>query len=204
MKTLQDTGLCHRNLSLDAIELNGDVANISRLGWSLRYNRNGPLDEDKSLPAPGGQNPQFIAPEYFGNSTGVWDGFAADLWTCGLMLYSMVVSSEALFAVPIPEDPSYLELCVKGAFAEKAKQYGAMAGKEIALTDDLVDLLKHMLTANPKERFSLEEVMEHDWVKQGEVMSLKEWSSLQPQMFDAKAASSPATSPEKTTQEQTS
>ena len=129
---------------------------------------------------------------------------AADLWACGLMLYSMVVSSEALFVVPIPEDPSYLELCVKGAFAEKAKDYGAAIGKEIALTDDLVDLLKHMLTANPKERFSLEEVMEHDWVKQGEVMSLTEWSSLQPKMFDAKAASDPPTTPAKTAEEPSS
>ena len=62
-------------MSLDAIELKQDHIDISRLGWSLRFNKSAPSDEDKPLPAPGGNNPQYIAPEYFGNATGAWDGF---------------------------------------------------------------------------------------------------------------------------------
>jgi serine/threonine protein kinase len=173
--------LCHRNLSLDAIELNGDHIDISLLDWCIRFNKNAPVDEDKPLPAPGGNNPQYIAPEYFGSSKGVWDGFDADLWTCGLMLYSMVVSSEALFVAPIPEDRIFVELCVKGNIgAQTAKFVSKTKGKEIILSDDLVDLLKHMLKADRKDRLSLDEVLEHPWVTNADAMAPSVWAKNKP------------------------
>jgi serine/threonine protein kinase len=159
---------------LDAIEVNGDHVDISRLGWSRRFNKNAPVDEDKPLPVPGGNTPQYLAPEYFVGSTGVWDGFAADLWASGVMLYSMVVSSEALFVAPIPEDRIFVELCVKGNIGAAATKYSKKAGNEVHLSDELVDLLQRMLKVNPKERLSLDEVMEHPWVKDGEATAPSE------------------------------
>lgn len=138
---------------------------ISDLGWSLRFKKGAASeDEDKALPAPGGTNLQFIAPEYFGGLKGAWDGFAADLWAAGLMLYCMVVGCEALFAAPIADDKKFLQLCVKGKIGAEAENFGKTKGVDIKLSEDLVDLLQHMLKADPKDRFSLDQVMQHRWV----------------------------------------
>lgn len=186
---MQDVGLCHRNLTLDNLELSGDHLSICRLAWSLRFNKGAPVDEDKPVPAPGGDNPQYIAPEYFGGPKGFWDGFAADLWACGLMLYSMVVSSKALFVAPIPDDRIFVELCKKGNFGSWAAKYGKKNGIELTLSEDLIDLLKGMLKADPKERLTLAEIMEHPWVKNEELMSPTEWlKKKEPSKTDDSAA----------------
>jgi serine/threonine protein kinase len=97
------------------------------------------------------------------------------------MLYSMVVSSEALFVAPIPEDRIFVELCVKGNIgAQTAKFVSKTKGKEIILSDDLVDLLKHMLKADPKDRLSLDEVMESPWVTNADTMAPSVWAKNKP------------------------
>ena len=181
MKTLQGAGLCHRNLSLDSIQLNGDHADITRLEWCLRYNKNAPRNEDSPLPVPGGATPQYVAPEYFGFTNGVWDGYAADLWSVGLILYSMVVGSEALFTAPITEDRVFLDLCVRGRIGQLAEKYGKRVGKDIVLSEDLIDLLQKMLKADPKERLSLDEILEHLWVANEEITLPSKWFEAQKQ-----------------------
>ena len=177
LKTLQDTGLCHRNLSLDAIAMDGDNVDICQLGWALRFDKNAPVDEERPLPPPGGLDPHCIAPEYFGSVRGVWNGFSADLWACGLMLFSMVVGTGALFTAPIAEDKSFHRMCVKGDIRGQAKMYGKVAGKDFSgLSDELLDLLRNMLRADPKQRLSLDKVMEHPWLQKEEVMTLTEYN----------------------------
>eukprot|EP00934_Nitzschia_sp_Nitz4_P006134 Nitzschia sp. Nitz4//scaffold207_size38617//31156//32532//NITZ4_007681-RA/size38617-snap-gene-0.3-mRNA-1//1//CDS//3329541623//6124//frame0 len=175
LQTLQTVGLCHRNICMDSVELERDRADITNLAWAIRFNGNAPKDEDAPIPAPGGTLPQFIAPEYFGVVSGAWDGFAADLWAAGLMLYSMVVGCNALFVAPIPEDKLFDQICVKGKIGEEAKRYGkASQDKEILLSDDLVNLLQGMLKVNPKDRLTLSDVMEHPWVKEGDETAVVE------------------------------
>jgi serine/threonine protein kinase len=176
LKTLQETELCHRTLSLDVIAMEGDHIDICQLGWALRYNGKDALDEDWPLPPPVGLNPQYIAPEYFDSTRGVWNGFSADLWAAGLILYSMVVGSDALFTAPITEDKSFFRLCIKGDIRGQVKRYGKVTGKDFSgLSDELVDLLKPMLRADPEQRLSLEQVMAHPWLTMDEVMTPSEW-----------------------------
>jgi len=178
LKTLQDTGLCHRNLSLEAVKVSGDKVTIDRLDWCIRFNKNSTPDEDIQIPIPGGMNPQFVAPEYFGALTGAWDGFAADLWDCGLLLYSMVVGTEALFVAPILEDKTFLELCVKGNVGGCVEKFAKRTGREITLSDELLNLLENMLKSDPKQRYSLEQVMDHPWVKSGNVVPPSAWTEI--------------------------
>lgn len=168
--------MCHRNLSLDSITMDGGHLQIARLGWSLRVGKGGNgkdntnSDETKPVPPPGGSSPQYIAPEVFQNNALVWDGFAADLWACGLMLYSMVVSSQALFVAPIPEDRLFIELCVKGNIGAQAEKFGKMTNQEnLKLSDNLIDLLQNLLQVDPKKRMTLDKILEHPWVKDGNV-----------------------------------
>jgi len=162
LKTLHEVGLCHRNLSLDAVDLNGNHAAIGQLDWCIRFT---PSSDHQILPIPGGISPLFIAPEYFSGSSSSWDGFTADLWAAGLMLYTMVVGSEALFAAPIMEDKLFVALCIDGKIRQtvNANVEASIPGK--VLSDDLIELLERMLKANPKHRYSLDEVINHQWVQ---------------------------------------
>ena len=155
-------GLCHRNLSLDAVDLNGTHAAIGQLDWCMRFT---PSTDQEILPIPGGISPLFIAPEYFLGSSSAWDGFTADLWAAGLMLYTMVVGSEALFAAPIMEDKVFVALCIDGKIRQtlNANVEDSEPGK--ALSDDLIELLERMLKADPTQRYSLDEVINHQWVQ---------------------------------------
>jgi serine/threonine protein kinase len=177
LKTLQETGLCHRNLSLDSALLNGDQLDICDLGWAMRYNPKAPVDEDRPFPPPGGSNPQFIPPEYFrGTTTGSWDGFRGDLWSAGLILYSMVVGREGMFTAPIAEDKSFARLCIKGDVRGQLKRYGKLVGRDFSgFSDELIDLLRKMMRADPQSRLSLEEVLEHPWLTNDEVISPTAW-----------------------------
>jgi serine/threonine protein kinase len=178
LKTLQDVGLCHRNLSLDAISIDRDYIDICELGWALRFNKNAPADEDRPLPPPGGSDPKYVAPEYFGSLKGSWNGFGADLWAAGLMLYTMIFGTDSLFAAPIAEDRIFARLCIKGDVRGLAKRYGKLVGKDFSsLSDDLIDLLTNMLAADPKQRLSLEHAMEHPWLTSTDVVSPTEWIS---------------------------
>ena len=93
------------------------------------------------------------------------------------MLFSMVVGTGALFTAPIAEDKSFHRMCVKGDIRGQAKMYGKVAGKDFSgLSDELLDLLRNMLRADPKQRLSLDKVMEHPWLQKEEVMTLTEYN----------------------------
>ena len=140
MKTLKATGLCHRNLSLDAIAMDGDHFDIIGLGWTLR------VTDD--------------------NSSSSISSSRVMVRAAGLMLYSMVVGTNALFFAPIAGDKIFTRLCIKGDIRGEVERYGKQLGQDYSnlLSNDLLDLLRTMLRADPKQRLSLEEVMEHPWV----------------------------------------
>ena len=165
---------------MDAICLHGDLAVINHLDWCL------PLEDGKETATdtssttngdqsrnniPVGDHPQFLAPEYFGRNNDVRDGFAVDLWATGLMLYGMVVGQDALFAAPVEEDKIFQELCIKGRIKDRTDQYAQSAGKEIVLSEELIDLLFNMLQVDPQKRFSLDEVLQHPWVMNDNVVA---------------------------------
>lgn len=175
LNTLRAVGLCHRNLSLDAIELDGDLAVISGLDRCLRFDRSVLVDANEASLIPGASNPQFVAPEYFGRLSGTWDGFAADVWATGLMLYSMVVGTEALFSAPVGEDKTFVALCVNGMIRESVDKFAKSVQRKILLSDELVCLLKKMLQADPRKRCGLNEVLEHPWVVNGDVLAPSAW-----------------------------
>jgi serine/threonine protein kinase len=135
LKTLKSTGLCHRNLSLDAIAMDGDHFDIIGLGWTLRV-----TDSNSSS--------------------------RVMVMAAGLMLYSMVVGTNALFSAPIAGDKIFTRLCIKGDIRGEVERYGKQLGQDYynLLSNELLDLLRTMLRADPKQRLSLEEVMDHPWV----------------------------------------
>ncbi len=165
--------------------MDGDQIDVVGLGWVLPCDDSNatkpiPPEESTSLaPTPGGSDPRFIPPESFaslGNlesstvahNTGddtlqSWNGFRDDLWAAGLILYSMVVGTDALFASPIAGDQRFKNLCIQGDIKGEAQRFG------ITLTDDLVRLLQSMMSADPQYRPTLEQVLKDAWVTNGDV-----------------------------------
>ncbi|KAL3931838.1 MAG: hypothetical protein SGBAC_011122 [Bacillariaceae sp.] len=175
MKTLQSHGLCHRDLSLDAISLDGNHVSITESRFPVRCKTATSGESHQSPPVPAGSQVQYIAPEYFRGSEGPWNGYAADLWACGLILYSMVIGADALFLAPLDDDRTFVKLCLKGQIRSLAFTYGELIGESIELSDDVVDLLQKMLKVDPHERLNLSKIMEHPWVANGELMTPGEW-----------------------------
>ena len=180
MKTLQRHGLCHRDLSLDTISLDGDHLSITESRFPVRCKTAGG-ESDRTPPTPAGSHVQYIAPEYFRGNEGAWNGYAADLWACGLILYGMVIGTDALFLAPVDDDRTFVKLCLKGQIRSLAKTYGELIGEAIELSDDLVDLLQKMLKVDPKDRLTLDMIVEHRWVTNGELMSPSEWEDQKKQ-----------------------
>ena len=158
--------------------MDGDHIDIIGLDWALRYDGSKETKKIQQEDIPY-VNPRFIAPESFhyrssdkesehtsDDSERVWDGFRDDLWATGLVLYSMVVGTDALFTAPIAGDKIFTRLCIRGDIRGEAKRFGKRLGKDYSnlLSDDLVDLLQSMLNGDPKKRSVLEEVMKHPWV----------------------------------------
>ncbi len=179
--------------------MDGDRVDIIALGYAMRHNVTNPnkrikrddptsrTTDDENLPLiPGGSNPCFIAPETFchRNTTSsadsrvttenydnrVWNGFRDDLWATGLILYSMVVGIDALFAAPIAGDKRFARLCIKGDVKGETERYWRQSGKDTSLpSDDFFDLLQAMLSVDPNQRRTLENVMEHPWVTNSDI-----------------------------------
>lgn len=164
--------------------MNGDQIDIVGLGWALQCddaiatNQMKKPDDGMSsslTPTPGGSDPRFIPPESFlalnsseestimGRSNDGWNGFRDDLWAAGLILYSMVVGIDALFASPIAGDQRFKKLCILGDMKGEAQRFG------ITLSDDLIKLLQSMMSADPQRRPTLGQVMENAWVTRDDV-----------------------------------
>jgi serine/threonine protein kinase len=47
------------------------------------------------------------------------------------------------------------------------------------LSQEVLDLLGNMLKADPKQRLSLEQVMEHPWLTKDELTTPTQWKELQ-------------------------
>jgi serine/threonine-protein kinase CHEK1 len=90
LKFLHDIGIAHRDLKPENLLLD-DKGNlcISDFGLSTIYQHQG---VSRLLTTPCG-SPVYVAPEVL---SGQYHGPAADLWSCGIILFAMLVGSKTL------------------------------------------------------------------------------------------------------------
>lgn len=155
-------GLCHRNLSLENVRLRASYCALTDLGSCLRIAPGGLLPPHMVA----GGNPRYIPPEVVRTEPS-FDAYAADLWASGIILCGMLLGTEAPFVWASSQDRRYLEICVNGNLKGMV---AASKHTTKAITDEGVDLMQNMLRANPSERLTLEETMQHPWL-QGETQA---------------------------------
>jgi len=93
-----------------------------------------------------------------------YDGFEADVWSSGVILYILLVGS-------FPFDKAIIEDfigCIRDQRQFDVQSTFALDPEFISkMSADARDLLEHMLQTDPKKRISLNEVMAHPWTRVG-------------------------------------
>lgn len=103
----------------------------------------------------------YMSPEIFENKES-FDGFAIDLWAAGVILYIMLTGFPP-YDHATRADQRF-EIIVEGQLMEQLRTW------DIEISDEAGDLLQSMMKVNPRDRLSLEKVMNHPWVTNPEIV----------------------------------
>ena len=93
---------------------------------------------------------EYSAPELLEKSEKPFSGKKADVWCLGMVLY-------ALLSCNFPFSPKKRKEMIRNGCHPELKF-------KFKLSDKGKDLIKKMLTVNPEERFTIEQVLAHPWM----------------------------------------
>ncbi len=135
--------ILHRDIKLDNVLLNGNGdIKICDFGVSKIVRKNERMTEQCGTPA-------YIAPEILRDQG--YEGFAVDIWSAGVALFAMLCGT-----VPFKSKNMHdlHKLIMKGKFNFKE-----------SLTEEAKDLLQRMLECDPRKRITIEEILDHPWMR---------------------------------------
>lgn len=161
-------GVCHRDLKLENTLLDGKPAPRLKI-CDFGYSKSAVLD---SQPKSTVGTPAYIAPEVLSRKQ--YDGEVADVWSCGVTLYVMLVGA---YPFEDPADPRNFRKTIQRIMSVK---YSFPAGLHISR--DCTDLMSRIFVANPTQRISIEKLKQHPWFKK----------NLPPELADDGAAAAAA------------
>ncbi|XP_071702786.1 serine/threonine-protein kinase SAPK3-like [Rutidosis leptorrhynchoides] len=141
--------ICHRDLKLENTLLDGSPTPRLKI-CDFGYSKSGLLH---SQPKSTVGTPAYIAPEVLSRKE--YDGKIADVWSCGVTLYVMLVGA---YPFEDPEDPRNFR-----------KTIGRIVSVQYSIPDyvrvsaDCRHLLSHIFVTNPSKRITIEEIKKHPW-----------------------------------------
>ena len=163
---LHSKGISHRDLKIDNLLVDGDdfKIKISDLGLSSFI-----FNEKKEKIMLKGKvgSPFYAAPEILMKKP--YDGEKIDIFSLGVLLFSMVVGS---FGFPSAQINNKLYRAIKENKIDHYWDLLAENKRVSKLSEDFKDLYIKMVSFDPNKRPTIEEILKHDWMK--EITSLKE------------------------------
>ncbi|XP_054776010.1 serine/threonine-protein kinase SAPK3-like [Prosopis cineraria] len=141
--------ICHRDLKLENTLLDGSPTPRLKI-CDFGYSKSAILH---SQPKSTVGTPAYIAPEVLSRKE--YDGKIADVWSCGVTLYVMLVGG---YPFEDPEDPRNFR-----------KTIGRIMSVQYSIPDyvrisaDCRHLLSRIFVANPAKRITIPEIKEHPW-----------------------------------------
>lgn len=164
LKHMHSKGVVHRDISPENIMLNTEGCLIIDMGMALRIpyaDANGRIVADithetqKRLIKPQGACGKlpYMSPEIYRNRD-AFDGEAVDVWTSGTILFCML-SGNRSYEIPHKSDPQFYWMT--HGMETLLKDWG------VELSDEALDLLRGMLTVDPRQRLTIDEIEKHPW-----------------------------------------
>ncbi|RDX89933.1 Serine/threonine-protein kinase SAPK7 [Mucuna pruriens] len=141
--------ICHRDLKLENTLLDGSPAPRLKI-CDFGYSKSSLLH---SRPKSTVGTPAYIAPEVL--SRREYDGKLADVWSCGVTLYVMLVGA---YPFEDQDDPRNFRKTIQRIMAVQYK-----IPDYVHISQDCRHLLSRIFVANPLRRISLKEIKNHPW-----------------------------------------
>ncbi|XP_042493063.1 serine/threonine-protein kinase SAPK2-like [Macadamia integrifolia] len=141
--------ICHRDLKLENTLLDGSSAPRLKI-CDFGYSKSSVFH---SQPKSTVGTPAYIAPEVLSRKE--YDGKIADVWSCGVTLYVMLVGA---YPFEDPDDPRNFR-----------KTIGRILSVQYSIPDyvrvsiDCKHLLSRIFVANPEKRITIPEIKNHPW-----------------------------------------
>ncbi|CAN4110688.1 unnamed protein product [Withania somnifera] len=141
--------ICHRDLKLENTLLDGSAAPRLKI-CDFGYSKSSLLH---SRPKSTVGTPAYIAPEVL--SRREYDGKLADVWSCGVTLYVMLVGA---YPFEDQEDPKNFRKTIQRIMAVQYK-----IPDYVHISQDCRHLLSRIFVANPGRRITIKEIKLHPW-----------------------------------------
>lgn len=141
--------ICHRDLKLENTLLDGSPTPRVKI-CDFGYSKSALLH---SQPKSTVGTPAYIAPEVLSRKE--YDGKIADVWSCGVTLYVMLIGS---YPFEDPEDPRNFRKTISRILNV---QYSVP--DYIRISSECRQLLSQIFVANPLKRITIPEIKQYPW-----------------------------------------
>ncbi|KAK1435468.1 hypothetical protein QVD17_01232 [Tagetes erecta] len=141
--------ICHRDLKLENTLLDGSTAPRVKI-CDFGYSKSSVLH---SQPKSAVGTPAYIAPEVLARKE--YDGKLADVWSCGVTLFVMLVGT---YPFGDPNDPNNFRTTISRIISV---QYTIPDTVEISV--ECKHLLYRIFVASPEKRITIQEIQMHPW-----------------------------------------
>ncbi|KAJ0834458.1 putative protein kinase CAMK-OST1L family [Helianthus annuus] len=141
--------VCHRDLKLENTLLDGSPAPRLKI-CDFGYSKSSVLH---SQPKSTVGTPAYIAPEVLLKKE--YDGKIADVWSCGVTLYVMLVGA---YPFEDPEEPKNFRKTIQRILNV---QYSIPA--YVHISPECRHLISRIFVADPAKRITMDEIKTHEW-----------------------------------------
>nr|XP_007141208.1 hypothetical protein PHAVU_008G176300g [Phaseolus vulgaris]ESW13202.1 hypothetical protein PHAVU_008G176300g [Phaseolus vulgaris] len=159
--------ICHRDLKLENTLLDGSTAPRVKICdfWLLKGSYNSSLLHSQPKSTVG--TPAYIAPEVLTRKE--YDGKIADVWSCGVTLYVMLVGA---YPFEDPADPRNFKKTIGKILSV---QYSVPDYVRVSM--ECRHLLSQIFVASPEKRITIPEIKNHPWFLRNLPIELMESAS---------------------------
>ncbi|KAK9713077.1 hypothetical protein RND81_06G001400 [Saponaria officinalis] len=141
--------ICHRDLKLENTLLDSSPEPRLKI-CDFGYSKSAELH---SQPKSTVGTPAYIAPEVLSRKE--YDGKIADVWSCGVTLYVMLVGA---YPFEDPDDPRNFKITIQWILSVHYS-----IPDYVRISQECNHLLSRLFVANPDKRITIDEIKKHPW-----------------------------------------